>query len=125
MFRVELPQKVTINSFEENYFDIRSGQRSWPNSIEKQFPIMIHEVIVVPLVAKKSDFRDLVHKLTSHNSYAHSNNLYIFQFLGHSAGQTMDSAYIVYHEKIKTSRIFVRECSLVPIYSMVVFGGKK
>ena len=33
MFRVELPQKVTINSFEENYFDIRSGQRSWPNSI--------------------------------------------------------------------------------------------
>ena len=116
MCRVDFLQKVTINSF-ENYFDIPSGQRSWPNSIEKQFPIMIHEVIVVPLVAKKSDFRDLVHKLTSH--------LYIFQFLGHSAGQTMDSAYIVYHEKIKTSRIFVRECSLVPIYSMVVFGGKK
>ena len=35
----------------------------------------------------------------------------------------MDSAYIVYHEKIKTSRVFVRECSLVPIYSMVLFGG--
>ena len=52
MCRVDFLQKVTINSFEENYFDIRSGQRSWPNSIEKQFPIMIHEVIVVPLVAK-------------------------------------------------------------------------
>jgi ATP-dependent RNA helicase DHX57 len=34
-----------------------------------------------------------------------------------------DSAYIVFHEKIKTSRIFVRDCSLVPIYSMVLFGG--
>ena len=29
----------------------------------------------------------------------------------------------MYHEKIKTSRIFVRDCSLVPIYSMVLFGG--
>ena len=67
MCRVDFLQKVTINSF-ENYFDIPSGQRSWPNSIEKQFSIMIHEVIVVPLVGKKSDFRDLVHKLTSHNS---------------------------------------------------------
>ena len=37
----------------------------------------------------------------------------------------MESAYIVYHEKIKTSRIFVRECSLVPIYSMVLFGGAR
>ena len=33
------------------------------------------------------------------------------------------STCIVYHEKIKTSRIFVRDCSLVPIYSMVLFGG--
>lgn len=39
------------------------------------------------------------------------------------AGQSLESAYIVFHEKVKTSRIFVRECSLVPIYSMVLFGG--
>ena len=59
------------------------------------------------------------------------------------AGQPMESAYVgkslklathsfrfynfilflVYHEKIKTSRIFVRELSIVPIYSMVLFGG--
>ena len=56
MCRVDFLQKVTINSF-ENYFDIPSGQTSWPNSIEKQFPIMIHEVIVVPLVAKKKRFQ--------------------------------------------------------------------
>ena len=37
--------------------------------------------------------------------------------------KAMESAYIVFHEKIKTSRVFVRECSLVPIYSMVLFGG--
>ena len=37
--------------------------------------------------------------------------------------KAMESSYIVFHEKIKTSRVFVRECSLVPIYSMVLFGG--
>ena len=39
------------------------------------------------------------------------------------ATSAFDSAYIVYHEKVKTSRVFVRECSLVPIYSMVLFGS--
>ena len=30
---------------------------------------------------------------------------------------------MVYHEKVKTSRVFVRELSMVPIYPMVLFGG--
>ena len=37
--------------------------------------------------------------------------------------KAMECSYIVFREKIKTSRVFVRECSLVPIYSMVLFGG--
>ena len=34
-----------------------------------------------------------------------------------------DTPYLVYHEKIKTSRVFVREVSMVPMYPMVLFGG--
>ena len=46
----------------------------------------------------------------------------------HPSSVTIKSAYyenpyMVYHEKVKTSRVFVRELSMVPIYPMVLFGG--
>ncbi|XP_034019242.1 putative ATP-dependent RNA helicase DHX57 isoform X2 [Thalassophryne amazonica] len=34
-----------------------------------------------------------------------------------------DSPYLVYHEKVKTSRVFIRDCSMVSVYSLVLFGG--
>uniref|UniRef100_A0A8C0LEF3 Putative ATP-dependent RNA helicase DHX57 n=1 Tax=Canis lupus dingo TaxID=286419 RepID=A0A8C0LEF3_CANLU len=34
-----------------------------------------------------------------------------------------DSPYLVYHEKIKTSRVFIRDCSMVSVYPLVLFGG--
>ncbi|XP_053316891.1 putative ATP-dependent RNA helicase DHX57 isoform X2 [Spea bombifrons] len=34
-----------------------------------------------------------------------------------------DSPYLVYHEKIKTSRVFVRDCSMVSVYPLLLFGG--
>ncbi|XP_028844467.1 putative ATP-dependent RNA helicase DHX57 [Denticeps clupeoides] len=34
-----------------------------------------------------------------------------------------DSPYLVYHEKVRTSRIFIRDCSMVSVYPMVLFGG--
>ncbi|XP_056281028.1 putative ATP-dependent RNA helicase DHX57 [Pseudoliparis swirei] len=33
------------------------------------------------------------------------------------------SPYLVYHEKVKTSRIFIRDCSMVSVYPLVLFGG--
>ncbi|KAJ1154417.1 hypothetical protein NDU88_007169 [Pleurodeles waltl] len=33
------------------------------------------------------------------------------------------SRYLVYHEKIKTSRVFIRDCSMVSVYPLVLFGG--
>lgn len=33
------------------------------------------------------------------------------------------SPYLVYHEKVKTSRIFIRDCSMVSVYHLVLFGG--
>ncbi|XP_071441564.1 putative ATP-dependent RNA helicase DHX57 [Hetaerina americana] len=35
------------------------------------------------------------------------------------------SPYLVYHEKIKTSRVFIRECSMVPVLPLVLFTGSK
>ncbi|XP_062934635.1 putative ATP-dependent RNA helicase DHX57 isoform X2 [Cynocephalus volans] len=34
-----------------------------------------------------------------------------------------DSPYLLYHEKIKTSRVFIRDCSVVSVYPLVLFGG--
>lgn len=34
-----------------------------------------------------------------------------------------ENPYLVYHEKVRTSRVFVRELSMVPVYPMVLFGG--
>ena len=34
-----------------------------------------------------------------------------------------ENPYLVYHEKIKTSRVFLREVSMVPVYPMILFGG--
>ncbi|XP_056132133.1 putative ATP-dependent RNA helicase DHX57 [Lampris incognitus] len=34
-----------------------------------------------------------------------------------------DSPYFVYHEKVKTSRVFIRDCSMVSVYPLVLFGG--
>lgn len=36
---------------------------------------------------------------------------------------TFSSSFIVFQEKVKTSRIFIRECSLVPVMSLVLFSG--
>ncbi|KAM6298213.1 putative ATP-dependent RNA helicase DHX57 isoform 2-T2 [Aegotheles albertisi] len=33
------------------------------------------------------------------------------------------SPYLVYHEKIKTSRVFIRDCSMVSVYPLVLLGG--
>ncbi|XP_029450233.1 putative ATP-dependent RNA helicase DHX57 isoform X3 [Rhinatrema bivittatum] len=34
-----------------------------------------------------------------------------------------ESPYLVYHEKMKTSRVFVRDCSMVSVYPLVLFSG--
>lgn len=34
-----------------------------------------------------------------------------------------DSPYLVYHEKVKTSRVFIRDCSMVSVYPLVLLGG--
>nr|XP_024217915.1 putative ATP-dependent RNA helicase DHX57 [Halyomorpha halys] len=33
------------------------------------------------------------------------------------------SPYLVYQEKIKTSKVFIRECTMVPVLALVLFSG--
>ncbi|XP_059143373.1 putative ATP-dependent RNA helicase DHX57 [Physella acuta] len=33
------------------------------------------------------------------------------------------SPYLVYHEKVKTSKVFIRNCSMVSVYPLLLFGG--
>ncbi|XP_037072381.1 putative ATP-dependent RNA helicase DHX57 [Pollicipes pollicipes] len=34
-----------------------------------------------------------------------------------------ESPYLVYNEKVKTSRVFIRECCMVPVYPLLLFAG--
>lgn len=34
-----------------------------------------------------------------------------------------DSPYLVYHEMVKTSRVFIRDCSVVSVYPLLLLGG--
>ena len=37
---------------------------------------------------------------------------------------TFETGWLVYSEIMKTSKIMVRDCSMVPCYSVLIFGGK-
>ena len=37
---------------------------------------------------------------------------------------TLDSRYLVYHEMVKTSQVYVRDCSTVSPYILLLFGGQ-
>lgn len=33
------------------------------------------------------------------------------------------SPYLVYQEKLKTSRVYIRDCSMVPVLPLILFSG--
>ncbi|KAI0215575.1 putative ATP-dependent RNA helicase DHX57 [Lamellibrachia satsuma] len=34
-----------------------------------------------------------------------------------------ESPYLVYHEKIKTTKVYIRDCTMVSVYPLLLFGG--
>ncbi|CAB4056568.1 DHX57 [Lepeophtheirus salmonis] len=42
--------------------------------------------------------------------------------VNHGSGCFSGSSYLIYHEKVKTSKVFVRNLSVVPVYPMILFG---
>ncbi len=90
----------------------------YPNVVQVLSPKAKYMQTSAGAMAKPATLEELRFK-TRQDGYVH---LHPSSVNAH-ATSGFDSAYIVYHEKIKTSRVFVRECSLVPIYSMVLFGA--
>ena len=37
--------------------------------------------------------------------------------------RNFQSPYLIYHEKVKTSKVFIRDCSMVTVYPLLLFGG--
>uniref|UniRef100_A0A671MHC6 RNA helicase n=1 Tax=Sinocyclocheilus anshuiensis TaxID=1608454 RepID=A0A671MHC6_9TELE len=65
------------------------------------------------------------YKLTSKGAVKMQPKAEELRFMTKSDGAVRhyDSPYLVYHEKVKTSRVFLRDCSMVCVYPMVLFGG--
>merc|ERR1712025_263270 len=55
---------------------------------------------------------------TSEDGYVHLHPSSVTSKVAH-----FETPYLVFHEKVKTSSVFVREVSMVPMYPMVLFGG--
>ena len=34
-----------------------------------------------------------------------------------------ESPFLVYHEKVKTSKVYIRDCSMVSVYALLLFCG--
>ncbi|GMH71901.1 hypothetical protein TL16_g05777 [Triparma laevis f. inornata] len=45
------------------------------------------------------------------------------QCVAAAKGQVLDSPYLIYHEKVKTTRIFMRDATPVSPHALVLFGG--
>ncbi|NXT24675.1 DEXH1 helicase, partial [Syrrhaptes paradoxus] len=56
--------------------------------------------------------------VTKNDGYVH-----IHFFTVNYQTRHFESPYLVYHEKIKTSRVFIRDCSMVSVYPLVLLGG--
>lgn len=89
----------------------------YPNIVQVLSPQIKYKQTASGAMLKPPDVTDLRFK-TKQDGYVH-----IHPSSVNAKGVGRESAYLVYHEKIKTSRVFVRECSMVPLYSMVLFGG--
>lgn len=44
--------------------------------------------------------------------------------VNHNVGH-FASPYLVYQEKVKTSKIFIRDCTMVPIIPLIIFSTNK
>ncbi|XP_070590792.1 putative ATP-dependent RNA helicase DHX57 [Erythrolamprus reginae] len=88
----------------------------YPNVVQIKVPEKKHQVIKG--AAKINPNSETLMFATKSLGYAHihpsSVNYKIKKF---------DSPYLVYHEIVKTSRVFIRECSMVSVYALILFGG--
>ncbi|KAM9845045.1 putative ATP-dependent RNA helicase DHX57 [Aulostomus maculatus] len=80
----------------------------YPNVVQVQTPD--------PLSTKVKDFRFL----TKNDGYVHLHPSSVNFGVCHDS-----SPFLIYYEKVKTSRVFIRDCSPVSAYALMLFGGGK
>ncbi len=89
----------------------------YPNIVQILSPELRYKETASGAVARAPDAQEYKFK-TKADGYVHIHPSSVC----HSAGG-FESPYLVFNEKIKTSRVFIREMSMVPIYPMILFGG--
>ncbi|MEE6474954.1 hypothetical protein FKM82_010549 [Ascaphus truei] len=89
----------------------------YPNVVEVKSPEGKFQVTRAGAV-KMQPKADELKFVTKNDGYVHIHPSSINYQVRH-----FDSPYLVYHEKIKTSRVFVRDCSMVSVYPLLLFGG--
>merc|ERR1719357_137770 len=89
----------------------------YPNIVKVLTPEAKYKQTAAGAMFKPPEPEDLKFK-TSEDGYIHLHPSSITARVAH-----FETPYLVFHEKVKTSRVFVREVSMVPMYPMVLFGG--
>ncbi|KAG9484164.1 hypothetical protein GDO78_009855 [Eleutherodactylus coqui] len=89
----------------------------YPNVVQVKLPEGKYQVTRAGAVKMQPKAEELKF-VTKNDGYIHIHPSSINHQVRH-----FDSPYLVYHEKIKTSRVFVRDCSMVSVYPLALFGG--
>ena len=89
----------------------------YPNIVKVFSPEAKYKQTAAGAMYKAPGPEDLKFK-TSEDGYVHIHPSSVTSTVGY-----FKTPYLVFHEKIRTSRVFVRELSMVPMYPMILFGG--
>ena len=89
----------------------------YPNIVKVFTPEAKYKQTAAGAMFKPPGPEDLKFK-THEDGYVHIHPSSVTAAVGY-----FKTPYLVFHEKIKTSRVFVRELSMVPMYPMILFGG--
>jgi len=108
-----------INMFNENLRVVAAvlAAALYPNIVKVLSPEVKYKQTATGAMVRPNRAEDLKFK-TQSDGYIHIHPSSIC-----ASVSNFETPYLVYQEKIRTSRIFVREVSMVPMVPMVLFGG--
>ncbi|KAK2582488.1 hypothetical protein KPH14_004791 [Odynerus spinipes] len=108
-----------LNTNNENYKLLQGllCAALYPNVVKVYTPeksFQVQSAGAIPVQPKPEELRFQ----TKHDGFVNIHPSSVNFHVGH-----FSSPYLVYQEKIKTSKIFIREVSMIPILSLVLFSG--
>ncbi|RZC37856.1 ATP-dependent RNA helicase DHX57, partial [Asbolus verrucosus] len=113
--------KITGEEFNRNgeNFNVLSAilcAALYPNVIKVLTPPKSFVKTAGGAIPKENDVKDLKFQTVKESVFIHpsSVNYTVSHF---------PSPYLVYQEKVKTSKIFFRDCTMIPVISLVLFSG--